>query len=233
MTTTVIDKYRKYRTESPMHPAKHALAWAKLPDAEEPWESHGDESYKREVDGFTVILKVETESIFPECNKNGETDYGSYVQERGSQRWGWDGEWNGNWPEPQEFPPLGLPYTSIRYSGPGWVQGESGGYFIPDHIEEQYDYYRRAGQSKSVAWDMTKEWVEGMISDLFHAPLSNCYINIKVYKEDIELGSAGIGTDIISNNEGEKYIFQCVEEHGLVDEAIEQARDNIVKLAHT
>jgi hypothetical protein len=229
--STDIQKYRKYRRENPFLPASYALIWAKTPDASEPWEHDGHDRYTREIDGFTVTLHCEEESIFPIPDKHGNTDYGSYVDERGSSRWGWDGEWNGNWPEPVEHAPLGLPYTSIRYHSPGWVQGEEDGYFIPRDTEEQYAYYRRAGQSKSVAWDLTKQWVEDQLKMLFSSPLTNMVVVITVFKEGVELATTAMGTDVSGDDEGSKYIFQMVEEYSMITEAIDDARETLKKLA--
>jgi len=228
------DKYRKLRREHPFMPAKVVLAWAKTADASEGWEqsSRTDNQWEREVEGFDVRLSVEEESIFPVPNKHGDTDYGHYVTERGSSRWGWDGDWNGNWPEPSEHAPLGLPYTAIRFSGPGWVQGEEGGYFIPDYIEEQYDFYRRAGQSKSVAWDLTRQYVEDQLSMLFSSPLTNCVVCITVYKNDIELASTCMGTDVSGDDEGRDYIFQMVNEHDMIEDTIADAKHAITNLTN-
>lgn len=246
MTDKTRERYRKFRKQHPLMSASYCLTWAKREPAGDKWESDGhDENYKREVEGFTIKLKVEQESIYPIPNKHGDTDYGKYVDERGSQRWGWDGEWAGNWPEPQEHAefvttektPSGirhrtirLPYTSIRYSGPGWVQGEGTGYFIPDGMDEQYDAYRRQGQSRQVAWDMTKEWVESQLEMLFSSPLTQCVVFVKAYKEGIELGATVMGTDVSGDDEGRDYIFEMVDDHGMIEEVIEEAKENIGKL---
>jgi hypothetical protein len=232
MNTNITNRYHEIRREHPFLPVKAALAWAKQRNVAANWDGDGHDGYVREIDGFTVRLAIEEESIFPIANRRGETDYGHYVEERGS-RWGWDGDWRGNWPEPAEHAPLGLPYTSIRYSGPGWVQGESGGYFIPDGIKEQFDYYRRAGQSKSVAWDLTKQWVEDQITMLFSSPLTNCVVIVTAYKDNIELGSVSMGTDVSGDDDGRDYIFEMVEECGMIDDAIYEARENIERLTNT
>lgn len=229
MDDKIIQKYRSNRRKHPMMPAKHCLSWARTPDAEEGWEQGGghENTWTKEVDGFKILLRVEEESIFPVPNRHGDTDYGKYVD---TYRVESNYEWQGNWPEPREHAPLGLPYTAIRYSGPGWVQGEEGGYFIPDGIEEEFKGLRRQGQSKSVAWDMTREWVESQLEMLFSSPLTNCVVIVTAYKEDIELGSTAMGTDVSGDDEGKAYIFEMVKENGLIDDVIEEAKEAIKKL---
>jgi len=221
------DAYRKHRREYPFMSAQTALRWAKTEDASEGWEaSRRDNEWTREVEGFTITLRTDEESIFPLPNRHGDTDYGRYVDETRYE----DYDWRGNFPRPSENAPLGLPYTSIRYDGPGWVQGERGGYFIPEGVEEQYDYFRRSGQSKSVAWDLTKEWVEAQISMLFHSPLTNATVIVTASKEGVELSSTAMGTDYSGDEEGRSYVFQMVKEYEMIDEVIDEAREVIQKL---
>jgi hypothetical protein len=153
--------------------------------------------------------------------------YGHYVEE--TRHWqDYRPEWNGNYPPPAEDLPLDLPYTSFRYSGPGWVQSEGTGYFIPDGIPEQFDYYRRCGQSRSVALDLTRAWVEKQISSWFSGPLTNCTVFVTAEKEGIELGTATMVTDYLGDEPD--YIFSMVEEYGMVEEAIEEAKGAIARL---
>lgn len=235
MDNNTAKRYRELRAEHPFMSAATVLAWAKTPDASEGWEAgRRDNTWTREVEGFTIRLHVEEESIFPIPNKHGDTDYGSYVDEvRNYYDYDSTAQWGGNWNPPREDAPLGIPYTSIRYDGPGWTQGEQGGYFIPDDIEGTFESFRRAGQSKSVAWDLTKADVEAQISMLFHSPLTNCYVKVSAHREGVELADTGMGTDVSGDDEGRAYIFEMVAEHGMVEEVIEQARETIARLATT
>jgi hypothetical protein len=222
-----LKRYRKSRRENPTLPAVHALAYARsVSHARDDWEELSrDRGFTREVDGFTVTLRAENESIFPQKNDG----LGSYVQERRGD--GYPYTWKGNYPEPESDGwPLGLPYTAFRYSGPGWVQGERGGYFVPDGVEEQYAELRKRGQSKSVAWDMTREWVESTLSSFFGAPLTYCTVVVTVSRHGVKLSSDAIGTSYIDDMDGHDYVFKCAEEHGMVDNAIEQANDMLAQL---
>lgn len=227
MNDKLLTEYRKQRAAHPMMSAQVAFNIASLPDASEGWEEsvHGD-WWSREIEGFTIKMHVEDESIFPIPGKSGDTEYGNYVDECRYE----DYEWNGNWPRPSESAPLGLPYTSIRFDGPGWVQSERGGYFIPDGIEETFAYYRDAGQSKQVAWELTKQYVEDQLTMLFSSPLTNCIVHVAAYKDDIELASTNMGTDVAGDDEGRAYIFAMVEEHDMVTEVVESAHTSIAKL---
>jgi hypothetical protein len=231
MDNKIIQKYRSNRREHPFMPAKHALSWAKRPDAQDAWEPGGghEDTWTKEVGGLTILLRVESESIFPIPNRHGDTDYGSYVDEVGID---YNYDWRGNWREPAEHAPLGLPYTAIRYSGPGWVQGDmEGGYFIPDGIEEEYKSYRSMGQSKSVAWELTRKFVEDQLKMLFVSPLTNMVVHVTALSEGIELAHTCMGTDVSGDEEGRAYIFEMVEEHGMVDEVVEEAQVEIKRLA--
>jgi len=233
MNENIINKYKKYRRENPFLSARYCLAWAKQPSGREladAWsdDPHGDldSGLTKTVDGFTVSLRVEDESIYPQEGDG----LGHYVEESRSD-WHYP-EWRGNYPMPAESFPLGLPYTTFRYSGPGWVQGEGSGYFVPDNVEDSYNHYRRQGQSKSVAWDLTKAEVERILRDYFSAPLTYCTVFVTVYKAGIELGGDVMGTSYIDNNEGSNYIFEMVEEHQMVETAIDEARKNVNKLVN-
>lgn len=247
MDSTTLREYRKTRTEHPFMSADDALRWSKSSDAADGWtESRGvPNRYHRDVEGFTIRLVIETESIYPEADKGGHTTFGDYVQE--SHRYNDGDDWNGNWPRPAAMPEfqvtepglttagdrrrtISFPYTSIRFSGPGWTQGERPGYFIPSEMDDQFAYYRRNGASRAVAWDLTKAWVEQQISDLFSGPLLNLVVTVEAWREGVELASTSMGTDIIDNDEGRNYVFEMVDEHAMVDTVIDEARATIARL---
>lgn len=123
-------------------------------------------------------------------------------------------------PETTDFP-LGLPYNVFRYTD---VYQSDGGYFVPDDIEYHYEYMRKLGCSKSVAWDLTRAMVERQISDLFGTPLTYCYVRVVIEHNGVELGSAGIGTTYLG---GDDYPLECADECGLVDEALDAARETV------
>jgi hypothetical protein len=232
MNTDVKRKYTESRRKDPLFSARYALANAKMVSDSGKWEAEGghDAEWTMEQDGLTIKLRVEDESIFPIPDRHGVTDFGTYVDELRSDYY--EGDWGGNWPPPAEKAPLGLPYTAIRYSGPGWVQGDmSGGYFILDGIEEHFEWKRRQGQSKSVAWDLTRKFVEDQLTMLFCSPLTNCVVIVSAWSEDIELASTAIGTDVSGDDEGRDYIFQMVEENGMIDEVVEDAKAEIKRMA--
>lgn len=231
MDDRTLERYRKFRSEHPFIPAKSALAFAKSPDYEGLWEERGSGNplWTREVEGLTIKLHCEDESIYPMPNRHGDTDYGSYVEEQ--RHWqDYLPDWEGQWAPPVTDAPLGMPYTAIRYSGPGWVQSEGTGYFIPDGIEEEFDCLRRMGQSKQVAWDLTREWVESQLTMLFQSPLTYMDVIVEAWSDDTELATTSMHTDISGDDEGRAYIFEMVEEHGMVDEVVEQAKATIKRL---
>lgn len=226
-TIKTAKKYSELRRKNPFLSASTALTIAKSADKSEGWEESSDNQWTQEVDGLTITLNTEDESIYPVPDGHGVTDYGTYIDEGGSE----DYEWNGNWPRPNELPPLGFPYTSIRYSGPGWTQGLRSGYFIPEGIVDHYEWLRSNGQSRSVSWDMTKEFIEEQLSTLFSSPLTNTFITVTASKKGIVLASTSIGTDISGDDEGRAYIFELVDECGMVTEVVDDAKAAIAELA--
>lgn len=226
MDDKIKEKYAKNRRNHPWMSAKNALDWAKRErDYSADWDyvSNTGSTYSREVDGFTVTLKINHDSQFPE-----DGDMGHYVNGISSYNWS-SGEWSGNYPEPNEDFPLNLPYTSFA-SGSYSQDRHAYPYWVPDGVEEQFVFYRRNGASKSVAWDLTKEWVEQMIKDFFGGPLVYVYVTVTVSKDGIELGGDSIGTNYVDDHEGQNYPFQCVEEHGMIEEAMNEAKEAIKKL---
>lgn len=216
--------YRRLRRETPLLAARYALSIIRSRGKSHDWTETGHDTWTMERDGFFLTLTTDVESIYPAPGDG----FGEYVDEvRGWTSLGGHDEWGGNYREPRlddgRFP-LGLPYTAFRYTGA--TQGD-GGYFVPDEIEEQYDYYRREGQSKSVAWDLTRQWVEARISDYFGEPLSYVNVTITVEREGVELGSSTMGTTILDDW---SYIFEMADEHGMVEDAIEEARDTLGRL---
>lgn len=225
MNPDTLTRYRKIRRNTPMLPARYALSWAKQPDASQDWDEEG-EHFTREVDGFTLTLRVVIESVYP---AEGE-GLGSYMREARETRHYHDemSGWRGNYPEPAETFPLGLPYTSFRYEGCN-RRGDAG-YFVPDGIEDTYKHLRQCGQSRAVAWELTREDVETQVSEFFGAPLTNCVVIVEASREGVKLGSSAMGTSYLDNDEGRADPFVCAEECGMVDEAIEEARATLARL---
>ena len=215
--TKTLQQYRKNRSEHPWMPAASALRWAKAesnrPDDgwEEAWNS--TQAWTREVDGFEIRITVETESQCPE-----DGDMGHYVD---GVRNGYNYDWGGNYPEPNEELPLNLPYTSFA-SGAYSQNQHAWPYWIPDGVEEQFDYFHRCGASKQVAWMLTKEWVEKQIRDFFGGPLYYVNVVVTASLEGVELGSDSIGTNYIGFDDA--HIFECVRDLDMIGNAIEAAK---------
>lgn len=226
MNLNVVEKYSKYRREHPLLSADIALRWAKQPDYAAEWigTSYTGYEYEREVEGFRVVLTIEHES---ECPMEGD-GLGHYVE--GVRHSDWDTDWNGNYPRPAEELPLNLPYTTFA-SGAYSQDRHAYPYFVPDHLEDHYESLRRRGQSKSVAWLMVKEDAEDTIRKFFGGPLVYCHVQVTAYKDDIELGQDTIYTSYISGDDDD-YPFTCAAENGMVETAVSEAKDAIVRLTN-
>lgn len=220
-------KYHELRRKHPLLSASTILRWAKQPDHAEQWEPGGNHptsdgwgsNFVREVDCFTVTLTVEVESTFP---VDGDC-LGHYVEAENYSV--------GPENKPVEETPLNLPpkiFASVSY-----YNADRGAYpyFFPDNVDDFYERRRKDGASKSVAWMDTYEMVEETIASFFGGPLVNAYLKVTASKAGVELGESGIGTDYIDDYEGAKYVFMCVEEHGLVNEAISEAKAKLDALA--
>lgn len=223
---TISDKtlaaVRKERTKNPLMSMRTALAIARSKGAADRrgWEHDHGERYKREQDGFTLKLTSEVESEMPQ-----DGDMGHYVEGVSSD---YSYEWGGNYPQPTEELPLHLPYTSFYSAGYSRSPQNVTPYFVPDGVEDWYDEARRCGQSKSVAWDYTKQMVEDTISAFFGGPLTYMVVTVTVYKKDIELASASIGTSIIGYDDD--YLFEVADETGIVEDALDDAKETLTSL---
>lgn len=220
-----LQRYHDQRRKTPLLPASHALVIAKTPNYSKQWEESRD-TFTRTVEGFTITLRVDDESIYP-ADGDG---YGAYMREARDTRFYYSemSQWEGQYPKPAGTFPMGLPYTVFRYSGPGWHQSEEPGYFVPDGIEDHYAYLRKSGQSRSVARDMTAAWAQDTVRAFFHSPMTNCYLDVAAWRAGVKLGTAGIGTTYLGDER--EYVFECVEEHALIDEAVAAANAKLKEL---
>lgn len=223
MNDTLLSAVRRERAKNPLMAMSTALSIVRgAKSAQDKWEHvpGTGERYQREQDGFTLYLTSEVESENPQ-----DDDLGHYVKGVSSD---YAYEWEGNYPKPSEEFPLGLPYTSFYSAGYSRNPDHVWPYFVPDGIEDWFEHLRQQGQSKSVAWDLTKAWVEDTIRSFFGGPLLYYVVRVTVEREGVELGSASIGTSVIGYDDN--YLFECADECGIVDDAIEEAKDTLERL---
>lgn len=223
MDDATMGAYKRMRAKYPFMAAALALRWAKDTHTDRGWNEDGYQRWTKERDGFHLVLSADVESAYP---KPGDS-YGDYVDEVHRD---YAYEWGGNYPMPavDRFP-LGLPYTAFRYDGSN-RQGD-GGYFVPEDIEGQYAAFRRMGQSASVAWDLTREWIETYLGQMFGSPLTYMDVDVTAYRAGIKLGSASMGTSVFDDADGEAHIFEVADD--LIEEAIDDAQLALERLATT
>lgn len=200
-----LSEYRKVRTSNVLLPAVVALSIARsetrsLPDGTE-IESAG-ERMTFMCDGFNIRIRARIESHAP---KDG--DYGQYVEAcRYSEH-----------DKPAQETPMGLPVAHFRYPS---RERHSFPYFYPDYVEDMFNDYRAHGCSKSVARDMIVSWLEdwiGRLPDLVYVD-----IIVTAYRNGIELASTSLGSSFFDYDHTE--IFRTAEDHGMIDDVIEDAR---------
>lgn len=224
----MIEKYRKLRRENPYLPAHHALAIAKAKIERGDWEQDAHDRWTLELEGgLTALLTVETESIFPK-----DHDYGEYADAVSSD---YDWDWEGNYPRPAADLPLNLPYTIFHCASYSHSSGSGGyPYFIPDGVEDRFNEFRKAGASKAVAWDLTRQWVEDTVRSFFGGPLTYLDVGVEIRRtvqhdgridSDVVLGSSHMGTSIIDDEDGHDHVFELAQE--MLPEALDEARETL------
>jgi hypothetical protein len=202
----VLTEYRSWRQKGLR--AKDALSLAKRGDP--PFEiDYCDKPTSFERDGFTVTVKVE-----PDC-----CDYGDYL-----------GEFTDTWSEGVLENPRANWHTEEDWRGrqvrvSGWNSHEYE-WFLPQITEEEH--YRdlcRYKFGKAEARRLARKYTEDA---LYRALEYEAWVVIvTVYREGIELGSDALGgIDVDSFDE----IPWIVHDHGMIEEAIERAKDALEKL---
>ena len=205
---TTLRKYRKARKDLPLIGAQHCLRIAKAGDHKYEWQteaSYTDMKLTTEVDGYTLTIEALCESIGPV-----DGDLGEYVQQ---SRYNEQGDSMG------EETPLNLPDAHFK-----WPSTDHNAYefFVPDNVEDQYDWARKRGYAKGPAREYVTKWVESWISELVN--LENYVVTVSASFDGIELGSASIGgCDYIDMSTDD--LIEIAEEHGMIDEALEQAKE--------
>lgn len=101
-------------------------------------------------------------------------------------------------------------------------------------VRELATYYHKAGESRNVAWEDARTSLQKEAEDYLGDDYVRLIITVKASRLGIELGSASISSDyIIDWRDIERELDSTVYEHGLVDEAIEEAKENLESLKQT
>jgi uncharacterized protein Usg len=97
-------------------------------------------------------------------------------------------------------------------------------YFVPAITEtEHFDGLRKMGMGRSDARNMARKYV---LQDMDQARDFTSYVvKVTASKEEVELG-----TDYLGGIDDEDYIADAVVEHGMIDNAISEAREKLAKL---
>lgn len=215
------EAYARFRREHPLASAYTALRDAKGPEHDLPgWErpegARYDGQWTKQIGEYDVHICAKIESHGPMPGDG----YGEYED-------GFENE-VGYWTLTDA--PLGLP--SRHFVAPPANQDnynrDGSNFFVPDNIEEQYEWMRTAGgMSKGVARDTITEWAEETSRELY-TDLTYYLLTVTVYREGVELGGDTIGTSLLDPSDEE--VLEHALDLGLVDEAIGNAEDNLRKL---
>jgi len=108
-------------------------------------------------------------------------------------------------------------------------RGEWTHYRPSQSFRERRAYFHGIGMSRHVAWLAAKEDEKReLVLAEEYASGDRCpsYVSVKVYRNGVKLGSSGIGMC----DGDDDYLKQAVIEHGLIEEAIAEARETLAGL---
>lgn len=216
MTEDQRREFDRYRREHPFASLTSAYDWATRSTATG-WTTNQDlfphfEAVK-EHEGFTIRLRATMESTAPKPDRNNHTDYGTYDS----------GRENNYGERVLSDTPLGLPSRHFRYAT---ATRDTWEFFVPDDLEERFEMFRAAGQSKSVARDLTIEWLAKWLPELMS--LEYWDIEITAERGGVELGRYSTQVDFIDPEAAD--FIASAEDWG-IDEALAEARGHLDELA--
>lgn len=203
----VAAEYLRLRKEHPSLSANQAMLWARgnLKPTELKWETFEGNHFavgRGERDGFDVRVVVDYDE-YPSQTAPTPTDDDTGIRNPDFE------------------------YDEYDYQrGKRFLELESG-----STVRELAPYYNRAGASKSVAWERARE----SLQEEAEAYLSDDYVQL-VYRAEVSVGGAKLGEEalgsdlIIDYRTLEKELDNTVVETGIIEEAIEQAKENLPSL---
>lgn len=205
---SVLNEYRHWRKKG--HNAKNALSLAKRgdPPFEMQWSDvNNPQTFER--DGFTIGVKVEPD----------QSDYGDYL-----------GEFTDEWSEGVVESPRANWHVVENWRGEKErVAGNKREYkwFLPQITEEEH--YRDLCEykfGKAEARRLARKYTEDALNRALE--YEAWVVIVTVYRDGIELASDALGgIDVDSFDE----IAWIVDDHGMIEEAIERARTSLEKLS--
>ncbi len=175
---------------------------------------------KLDRDGFTLTLTLD----YDEGMNLADLSYGRFLS--GTEDWRTGYEYK---PDPDAIP---NPYRDSRNvsNGDGW--------YVPgDASSGWYDYCRKAGMSKSVAWDAAREREREELRYVTADYGPSVYVlTVTASRNGIDLGSANVGGieiawSDVTRTDGSEYLAEVAED--IIPEAIAEAREALKGLLVT
>lgn len=217
MNDTTLKTYRRLRKENPTLGARNALSWAKSLDKPLAFDWSGNPG--RHVNAATTTREGFDVRIV--------VDYDEYAERRAT---------------------LTDKDTGIRNPDFDWDDGD--GYMYRNNpqkgcryieLESEYtvvqlaDDYHGMGMSRSVALDVARKSLEDEAREYLSDTWASYVVSVKVSIGGIEMGSAGIGGVEVGDGYGgyvhdEREFESSVEENGLIEEAIDEARKSMTRI---
>lgn len=201
-------RYRKLRAEHGAHiGAKYLLLWARTPDAPAIDWRNGRASLAR--DGFQIALRYE-------CECDADLSYlGEFSRNPGAEGFRVD---------PDNLPGDGRDWP--EYDGNGRAC-----FYVPmNSPRENARILRERGFPKHAADCAARRIMHddaARLARYWNGELSQYVLSVTVSRNGIELGSDHLGG---IDCDGEEYFATCLEEHGMVDNAIREARGALAQL---
>jgi hypothetical protein len=208
MDDKVSANYRRIRARVPSLPAKQAILWARGNAKPRTLTfTHAGRSLGAAIierDGFKVVVTIDYDDMPSE--RVTTTDVNTGIRNPNF-------EWRGD-----------------EYASRGenrFLQLES-----ESTVREIAPYYHKGGASKNVAWEDARESLQKEAERYLEPDYAEYIVKATAFKEDIELGSSPTigGIEIDEDEDFDKQFEDAVFETGVIDEAIEDAREHLARL---
>ena len=198
--------YLKHRASGV--PPRVALVWArdngKDPGPDIEWNSNGDRG-EIKIDGFDIVIRVAPDELWGMAD---DEYYGTFTD-------------NGRHPD------------AIKRTNHGWGECQ---YWIPSESRrQQAAHYRKIGYARGPAWERAGADIRRQYAAAEEHARDGYVVWIQafVYRKGVKLGGAHIGgVDLtgLSWSKARATVAEAIRDHGLLDEALSEARDTLADL---
>lgn len=206
---TLAEEYFRIRRKHPWLPSSQTILWARgnLKPLEFEWETFVGRHLAVGTgtrDGFDIRIEVDQSEYVTSQYEFTDEDTGIR-----NPNFKWEGD----------------PYYSRNQQRFIQLESET---TVPDLAKD----YNRRGEARGVAWETARESLQKEANDIIEGNEVEVYITATVSIKGARLGSDSIGSTLTISygSEMERDCDNLVLETGVVEEAIEEARESAVEL---